>query len=237
MGSLADAAGKFAEKLADVLDVFDLSFFVAGSAALGALLVWLSHNGVDVPEGLSTDRALVAVIAAYVLGLVTYALGRAARKLVLTRIFRPRDTAAQMKELFTRHKLARVSDFATYESNWNALYSRLWVLVRTDPALRETYALVRRYWVLCAAYDGIGCAALLWLFPLWDGLELPLPIQVVLTAGLLGAALVAWRQASQYHAYQVDELAATAAHWHTLDPSSAAAASVPPPTTLGVDAE
>ena len=237
MGSLADAAGKFAEKLADVLDVFDLSFFVAGSAALGASLVWLSHNGVDVPEGLSTDRALVAVIAAYVLGLVTYAMGRAMRKLVLRRIYRPLDTAAQMAELFERHKLARVADFAAYAPNWTALYSRLWVLVRTDPALRETYALVRRYWVLGAAYDGIGCVALLWLFPLWGGLDLELPIQGVLTVGLVASALLAWRQASQYHIYQVDELAATAAHWHMLDPSTSAEPFIPAATSVGVDEE
>ncbi len=225
MGSLAEAAGKFAEKLADVLDVFDLSFFVAGSAALGAFLVWLSQNGVDVPEGLSADRALVAVIAAYILGLATYALGRAVRRKGLERIpmLQGHDNARRMSELYKEHELQLVSDFARYEGRPDALYSRLWVLVRTDPSLRETYSLVRRYWILGAAYDGIGFAALLWLLPVWQ-LEEPTPIfKLALSAGLLFSSLLAWRQASMYHRYQVDELAATAAHWHTARSDDAAA--------------
>ncbi|MCR9160676.1 MAG: hypothetical protein ACE37F_20815 [Nannocystaceae bacterium] len=236
MGSLAEAAGKFAEKLADVLDVFDLSFFVAGSAALGAFLVWLSQNGVDVPEGLSADRALVAVIAAYVLGLATYALGRAIRRKGLERIpmLAGHDNAKRMAELYAQHRLERVADFRAYANDQAALYSRLWVLVRTEPGLRETYALARRYWILGAAYDGIGFAALLWLLPV-AGLDTPMPVRGLLGAGLVASALLAWRQASMYHRYQVDELAATAAHWHvtSVEPAAVDAAA----DDLGVDAE
>ena len=215
MGSLAEAAGKFAEKLADVLDVFDLSFFVAGSAALGAFLVWLSQNGVAVPDGLSADRALVAVIAAYLLGLVTYALGRAIRRRGLERIpqLAGHDNAKRMAQLYAEHQLQHVSDFARYATQPDALYSRLWVLVRTEASLRETYSLVRRYWILGAAYDGIGFASLVWLLPV-VGLETSLLVRALLALGLVSSALLAWRQASMYHRYQVDELAATAAHWH-----------------------
>ncbi len=217
MGSLAEAAGKFAEKLADVLDVFDLSFFVAGSAALGAFLVWLSQNGVDIPEGLSADRALVAVISAYILGLATYALGRAVRRKGLERIpmLEGHDNARRMSELYEEHQLQLVSDFARYRERPNALYSRLWVLVRTDDSLRETYSLVRRYWILGAAYDGIGFSALLWLLPVWQLDGPSAVVKALLSIGLLASSLLSWRQASMYHRYQVDELAATAAHWHT----------------------
>jgi len=217
MGSLAEAAGKFAEKLADVLDVFDLSFFVAGSAALGAFLVWLAQNGVPVPDGLSADRALVAVIAAYILGLVTYALGRAVRRKGLERIpmLSGHDNGARMAELYTQHHLEEVSDFRRYATHPEALYSRLWVLVRTEDSLRETYSLVRRYWILGAAYDGIGFSALLWLLPVLGLEPTTVPVRALLCAGLIASALLAWRQASMYHRYQVDELAATAAHWHS----------------------
>jgi len=236
MGSLAEAAGKFAEKLADVLDVFDLSFFVAGSAALGAFLVWLSQNGVEVPEGLSADRALVAVIAAYLLGLVTYALGRAIRRKGLERIpmLEGHNTARRMAELFAEHQLARVSDYARYANYPDALYSRLWVLVRTEPGLHETYSLVRRYWILGATYDGVGFAALVWLLPV-ASLETPVPVRVLLAVGLAFSALLAWRQASMYHRYQVDELAATAAHWHVAGDGGMEAEDADP--GLGSDAE
>ena len=72
---------------------------------------------------------------------------------------------------------------------------------------------MRRYWILGAAYDGIGFAALLWLLPVWK-LGVPVPVTAALTLLLVASALLAWRQASMYHRYQVDELAATAAHWH-----------------------
>lgn len=219
MGSLAEAAGKFAEKLADVLDVFDLSFFVAGSAALGAFLVWLSQNGVEIPEGLSADRALVAVIAAYILGLTTYSLGRAIRRRGLERIplLAGHDNTKRMAELYTQHRLHRVADFRSYAKEPDALYSRLWVLVRTESSLRETYSLVRRYWILGAAYDGIGFAALVWILPVAGLSDTPVPVRAALSLGLVFSALLAWRQASMYHRYQVDELAATAAHWHVSD--------------------
>ncbi len=234
MGSLAEAAGKFAEKLADVLDVFDLSFFVAGSAALGAFLVWLSQNGVAIPEGLSADRALVAVIAAYILGLVTYALGRAVRRKGLERLpmLEGHNNARRMAELYIEHDLGRVSDFARYADQPDALYSRLWVLVRTEAGLRETYSLVRRYWILGAAYDGIGFAALLWLLPIWD-VGAPAPVTAALALLLVASALLAWRQASMYHRYQVDELAATAAHWHATGVAGAPEAD----PGIGVDQE
>ena len=219
MGSLAAAAGKFAEKLADVLDVFDLSFFVAGAASLGALLVWLQQQNVGIPQDLSTDRALVGVIAAYVLGLATYSLGRAMRRMVLERVLAGHNTDKRMHELFEQHRLDRFADFALYADRPAALYSRFWVLVRSEDALRETYALVRRYWVLGATYDGLGLAALLWVLPI-SGLEVEALTQGLLSAGVFAAAAFSWRQASRYHGYQVDELAATAAHWHQSQPAN-----------------
>ncbi len=234
MGSLADAAGKFAEKFADVLDVFDLSFFVAGSAALGAFLVWLGQQDVPVPDDFSTDRALVAVIIAYVLGLASFALGRAARETITPIIFPRPGSAHPLKRLYEEHNLGRVPDYSDYVDRWTALYSRLWVLVRTERSLRESYSLVRRYWVLGAAYDGLAMAALAWTLPVW-GLEGTSPyMRVTLISALLAAALLSWRQAVQYHRYQVDELAATAAHWHHTRSTSDDATSE---DDLGVDAE
>jgi len=238
MGSLAEAAGKFAEKMADVLDVFDLSFFVAGSASLGALLVWLSQNGVELPEGLSAERALVAVIAAYILGLVTYALGRWVRRQALEPLLG--DNSGCMSELYDVHHLGRIPGLSQYVTKSSGeqttvsggLYSRLWVLVRTEVGLRETYSLVRRYWILSATYDGIGFAALLWLLPVWY-FDTGIILRVVLSVLLVSAALVAWRQASMYHRYQIEELAATAAYWHTEGDT-------PPPVDdpgIGVDQE
>ena len=156
------------------------------------------------------------MIAAYILGLTTYALGRAIRRKVLERIpqLEGHDNGKRMRELYEQHRLQRVADFSDYATNPDALYSRLWVLVRTESGLRETYSLVRRYWILGAAYDGVGFAALVWILPVVGLSDTPVPVRAALTVGLVFSALLAWRQASMYHRYQVDELAATAAHWH-----------------------
>lgn len=221
MGALENAAGKFAEKIADVLDVFDLSFFVSGSAAFGALLVWMSQqDNVPIPEDLSMDRALIGVIAAYILGLVSFAIGRAVREFVQLKISnagKAEDEKSQhpLAELFVSHDLANVADFGNYKGKWSELYSRLWVLVRTEQSLRETYQLTRRYWVLGAAYDGLSVAAVLWILPV-SGLDAPLWIRAILGAILLVAVGLSWRQAREYHRYQIGELAATAAYWQNL---------------------
>ncbi len=69
------AASKLGEKLVEILDIFDLSFFMSGVVAASALLVYIKphedllfrHTGVTI-FGL--------VLSSYVLGLVCFAIGR-----------------------------------------------------------------------------------------------------------------------------------------------------------------
>ncbi len=240
MSTVADATGKFADRIVELLDIFDLSFFVSGAAGLGALVAAARLHGAPLPMGLAqmfdankpaigVEVVFVGIVAAYALGLGCFALGRVAR----TRVY-PGDSATLMRRAIAHHRLGDVLDFKAYITDDGArlgsLYNRLWVHVRTVKELSTTFALVKRYWVLAATFDGLGVALLLWLWPLVGGLVLTPDVGlggaavVGLSVALVASAVFCWRQAAEYRTYQVDELVATAVHWRALELECAAEA-------------
>lgn len=236
MSDLGDAAARIGDKLSELLDVFDLSFFMSGALSMGAILMMLPE-GMPNPlfvtkqdEQLPGTAVFALVLGSYVLGLFCFAVGRPlrGRALALYRLVRRqevRSDAALMKDalaaqgLDVREALASGFGFdATRPGDpYTALYTRMWVHVRTFGSLRESFALLKRYWMLSAAYDGIAVAALLWLVPVWIGpLGLALPYQVASTLGILLVSLACWHRAQLYKRYQVEEVVATVAHWVDL---------------------
>lgn len=238
MSSVADATGKFADRIVELLDIFDLSFFVSGAAGLGALIAATRLFGgplppavtrifdVDGPE-LGASMLFVGVVASYAVGLGCFAAGRVARARI-----HPENSATLMKRAIKHHRVGDVLDLAPYlepgddqDARLGSLYNRLWVHVRTIGELSATFALVKRYWVLAATFDGLGVALLLWLWPLLGGLVmgggLSGPVVAGLSVTLVVSALLCWRQAAEYRRYQVDELVATVVHWHALKSDAA----------------
>lgn len=228
MGGLSEAASKFAERIAALLEVFDLSFFVAGAAALGGLVAWIRLEGIALPE-VTGELVFGAVVGAYVLGLACFAVGRFVRVNVFRVHF---DAAEQLTALSKAHGLDELAAYERYTRFRRELYGRLWVLVRTEVPLKETFEVAKRYWVLGAAYDGLSIALLTWLLPVFhpaSGLEAPYVVGFTVAIGT--SVAVAWSQARQYKRYQVEELAATAAYWEHRSKSAAA-----DPETKVVDA-
>lgn len=211
MGGIGEATSKFAERIAALLEVFDLSFFVAGAAGLGGVVAWVRLEGIALPD-VTGELVFGAVVGAYVLGLACFAVGRFVR----VNLFRVHvDAAEQLATLSKAHGLDELETYERYSRSRRELYGRLWVLIRTEQPLRETFEVAKRYWVLGAAYDGLSIAMLLWLLPVFhpeSGLSPPYVIGF--TVAILVAVAVAWNQARQYKRYQVEELAATAAYWH-----------------------
>lgn len=245
MSTVADATGKFADRIVELLDIFDLSFFVSGAAGLTALLAAARLHAVPLPGGLArlldpdkpelgAEIIFVGIVASYAVGLGCFAVGRVARaKLHDT------DSAKLMRDAIEHHPVGEVVDLARYlpaageavtdagDRKLRSLYNRLWVHVRTIPELANTFALVKRYWILAATFDGMGIALLAWLWPVIGGLLLAdsletsqVIIGLTVTSGLIGSALFCWRQAAEYRRYQVDELVATAVHWKALQPAA-----------------
>lgn len=77
--SASRTASKIAEKVVEILDVFDLSFFISGAVATAALLVYFEPK----VEGLVAKHTGISVfglvVGSYVLGLVCFAVGRPLR--------------------------------------------------------------------------------------------------------------------------------------------------------------
>lgn len=79
MSSLGDAASRIGEKIVDILDVFDLSFFISGSVAMAALLQFFGPLG-DTLDTIDGVKVFGLVLGSYVLGLVCFAVGRPLRQ-------------------------------------------------------------------------------------------------------------------------------------------------------------
>lgn len=243
MSTITDAAGKFADRIAELLDVFDLSFFVSGAVALGALVWGARLEGLLAAktdakgetlafvDSLSGETIFAAVIMAYALGLVCHAIGRHARRLPgLTNL--GRDTGAVVQDAMRYHDLpkrieaivdAPRGDPAQPNAAYSHIYTRLWVHIRTEPELKESFALAKRYWILGATFDGLAVAIVPWLWPLsYDASPLRLGLVVV---GVVAASIFCVRQALQYREYQAGELVASAAHWEAMERREAEPAS------------
>ena len=214
MSPLANAAGKFADKLVELLEVFDLSFFVSGAVAVGAGAMMFGVTPFDL-AGIGITTAALLVVIAYFAGLLCFAIGRWVRASVFglsledfAKRAGPLRDVAQFSDLFFDGELRAGQE--------RQLYDRLWVLLRTLPELSESFALVKRYWVLSATFDGLMVAVLLWNAPLFLVADIAIEQKIVLA--ILGVALSGFslRQANEYRSYQGAELVATARQWEAL---------------------
>lgn len=214
MSPLANAAGKFADKLVELLEVFDLSFFVSGAVAVGAGAMMFGVTPFDLSSIGITTGALLVVIA-YFAGLLCFAIGRWVRASIFGLSlddFRkragPLRDVAQFSDLYLDGELRAGRD--------RQLYDRLWVLLRTLPELRESFALVKRYWVLSATFDGLMVAVLLWNVPLFLRADIVIEQKIVLAITTVALSGFSLRQANEYRSYQGAELVATARQWEAL---------------------
>jgi hypothetical protein len=214
MSTLATAAGKFADKIVELLDVFDLSFFVSGAVAVGAGAMLFGLSPMDL-GAVGVATGLLLVVLAYFAGLVCFAVGRWFRYKSLGPTFAGLSQRAQglsavpeLADLYAHDELRAGSE--------RELYDRLWVLVRTVPELAESFALVKRYWILTAAFDGLMVAILLWNVPIFAVLVDDQVLQAACCVGTLVLSGFCLRQASEYRGYQAGELIATVRQWTAL---------------------
>ncbi|MCH9682900.1 MAG: hypothetical protein K0V04_15795 [Deltaproteobacteria bacterium] len=222
MSGLGEAASRIGEKVVEILDIFDLSFFISGAVAVGAILVGVDGGDSHPITGDENGTLLFGlVLGSYVLGLAAFSIGRFVRS-PLTKLREADALAHAMRDQGLEAEdggLSRpIVEFFGTESieggdRW-PLYTRMWVHVRSYPSLAESFALLRRYWILSASYDGIATAALVWLWPIWT--KAPQEARLGLTALVVAISLFCWHRAFEYKRYQITELVATVAHWITL---------------------
>ncbi|MCX4245120.1 hypothetical protein [Paraliomyxa miuraensis] len=247
MSDLGDAAARVGEKITELLDVFDLSFFMSGSLSMSAILLMLPESIPNPVRGDAVSGAVIfgLVLGSYVLGLLCFALGRPLRGVlglpmwrVIRRALRRQPTESTTESGFVEHEVvlgalrAQCVTPAELERYFSfppsaakdpravmALYTRMWVHVRSYSSMSASFALLKRYWMLSAAYDGIAIAALVWLLPVWVVFGDTSRIHAhpaLLTGLILLATLSCWHRAQAYKRYQIEEIAATVAHWFNL---------------------
>ena len=80
MNELGQALKIIFEKVGAFFDIFDLSFFVSGAAALGAIAFWLASIGVREPPQLEGWlKVAILILGSYASGLLCFAAGRLVR--------------------------------------------------------------------------------------------------------------------------------------------------------------
>jgi len=232
MSGLGDAASKIGEKVVEILDIFDLSFFISGAVVMGALLQFFGPLTEALDE-LQGAGVFGLVLGSYVLGLVCFAVGRPLRS-----GFDRKREGLPDHELFHRALLQQgvVVGSAADEALRRyfghgvgveepamrmAMYTRMWAHVRSYSELQQSFSLLNRYWVLSASYDGLAIAALVWLLPVWkpvyhDPSTVPIVGAALWTVAILVALYFCWDRAREYKRYQIEEIVATVAHWLTL---------------------
>jgi hypothetical protein len=232
MSGLGDAASKIGEKVVEILDIFDLSFFISGAVVMGALLQFFGPltEALDKLEGAGVFGL---VLGSYVLGLVCFAVGRPLRSGFDRKRKGPPD-----HEIFHRALVQQgvVDGSAADEALRRyfghgvgveepglrmAMYTRMWAHVRSYSELQQSFSLLNRYWVLSASYDGLAIAALVWLLPVWKPVYLEPGTVAIVGAVLWTVAIVValyfcWHRAREYKRYQIEEIVATVAHWLCL---------------------
>lgn len=225
MKELGDALKALLDKLSDFFDIFDLSFFVSGAAAIAALAFWGLRAGITLPASTSPwVNVLVVILACYITGLLCFALGRWVRMQIM-KLLGEKSSDEFLRTVVEAHVLQDEEPYKSYladnaKGDPGRLYTRLWAEIRQSDRLAPSLSLVRRYWVMAATYDGLAFALVVWMVVL---------IAVTLGAGvaedkrpswwvtgpvvaLLALAVAAClHEARRFMKYQVEDLVAALA--------------------------
>lgn len=200
---------KLFAQIADLFDIFDLSFFVSGAFVVAALSWSAETHGLEIPQWNTEIMYLLLALISYIAGMLCFALGRLAR-----RALRPRARAAgpRLTRIIQQHGLAEHEVVRPYMSGAapEALMARLWAEVRQGKDVETSLALLRRYWVSAATLDGVSTALVGWAVCLYEmpgGGRNALVVAIV----CLALAFIASREAGRCEREQCVELVATIA--------------------------
>jgi hypothetical protein len=234
MKELGEAIKAILDKIGVFLDLFDLSFFIAGATAIGALLFACYQHGL-LPPKLPADWMVATglIFSTYVAGMICFSLGRWARSKfaesaqqhyradILAKFLKAHgvENLESIQKYLQRAPLPPKADpFPMDHPHW-ALHNRVWADLRDAPKLSNSLLLINRYWVMAASYDGLAVAILCWgvaFVSLWFNLQdcCCLAMWGKTLGTLAVSAFVAyscWREAGRYSMHQLGELAATIA--------------------------
>ncbi|GAB3722384.1 hypothetical protein [Flavobacterium koreense] len=232
MEELAKQTQPILQKLGDFFDIFDLSFIVSGIAT-GLSILFIYHNLTD-EEILKSISELngylifLSIIIAYLLGLISWVLGKAIRNLFpeisylsIETLFKANN--AENDELYKKYKSYFTESKTNSEDSkknklkeqeaMRQLYCMLWVKVRENNKALNSFSLLKRYWVQTATFEGLLFSIVSWSTafaislindPICnEKLYIPIFIAIILVF------IVVYKEAINYKKYQMTELVLT----------------------------
>lgn len=249
-------------RISGFFDIFDLSFIVSGASSLTALvLIYKLHGPAAFPDWVSGGYGgALIVLGCYVLGILSFVLGRLLRRMVMLCVSRaPFATrlTKQVGDAIIQHELQPRSDDISPQARCLRviqdkyqpgakptedvrraalrLYTLMWTQVRQQMDLAPSQVLLNRYWVMAALCDGMIVSSLLWLTVLLTSRARLEHMQLGFLAwvGLALSALsmgLFLKEAERYSSVQVDDLVSTLA-WSQSRPTAQAV--VTPSSTAG----
>jgi hypothetical protein len=215
MRELARALNSLFDKVGDFFDIFDLSFFVAGTVCFAAL-AFGNHLGGFVHPSDAGYPLVMFLVSCYVLGLVCFAGGR------MLRPGRGVLFQAEFRTAVERHGLGvKYAEYLKSSTDAFLLYNRFWAELRQTRSLAPSFSLLRRYWSMAATCDGLSAALTVWWLVLlyWcvHVESTPWALRIAPLVLLPLAVLLCRREAGRLSHIQVEELAATlACHERTM---------------------
>lgn len=229
MSSSKDIVETVESAFTKITEVVDLSFFPAGAACLAAVVFWEQKAhffDLQLPLGFQVAGA---ILASYILGLICFSGGRLLRYSITGKGSSPsqQKLSASIEKICQSHglDLAYLTYFHGDHAQPTRLYTRLWAELRQRPELGPSYALLRRYWVMSATYDGLTLALLVWagvLLCWWLGLGVPQPENrhgaPVMAAIAVGMSVLSGREAYRHYRNQIEELVGSVAAYYDCLP-------------------
>jgi hypothetical protein len=218
-------------KLGEVLNIFDLSFFISGITFISGILYIdkLTMKVLNI-NYYSVVNIIGIIIACYISGLVCFSLGRKIQRGITEKCRRniQMEFDKDLVEAVKDHGLGDKHPFWSYLNSNNLssddkgktisrLYIRMWAEARQRPDLSKSLVLLNRYWVMSATYDGMIIALFPWAIVLFLGLnshfKVTWVIRICIGVAVLGIylfiGLTCISEGKKNKTYQMEELTST----------------------------
>lgn len=198
------------DRVGEFFHLFDLSFFVSGTATFSAIVYWFLRQETALALARLPSWVYVVglAVACYICGLLSFAAGR-----VITKRWRKKFPVMIKAALAGHGAESKVTAYLDGDEKPWRLYERLWVEVRQTQKYATSFSLLRRYWVMAATYDGVAISCFVWAFIL--SVEPPIVrpsyANLLLPVAAIASGLVSFIQGHSYFKYQVYEIVATVA--------------------------
>jgi hypothetical protein len=215
MGELTSILETLSEKLGEIFGVFDLSYFVGGSAFLTSVFFIFNPDifGI-IPQDLPLYVIFVFIVFSYATGLIGAAAARIARRKFF---YGGKQMNIDLKKLIMNHNLeGKYSNYIKIGSE-DSLRCYLWAQARENKELHFSLKVLVRYWGMSTMYDSISFGLLGWaLASCYSNRilflsECPWSSHLAIVASILILAWVCVSEACKFDRYQQEELVATIA--------------------------